>query len=139
MTRGEGGRHPPESYREYLCGLARLEIDPRLQRKANPSDVLQETLLKAHQALAQVEGSTEQEMMAWLRTILAKTLAAALRRFRAGARDVALERSLEAAVEESSCRLQAWLVAEQSSPEERALREEQLLGLADALAQLPQD
>ena len=44
---------------------------------------------------------------------------------------------LEAALDESSLRLDAWLAAEQSSPSQRVAREEQALILAHALAQLP--
>src|SRR5262249_5476426 len=49
------------------------------------------------------------------------------------------ERSLEAALEHSSARLGQWLAAEESSPSQRAMHQEQLLGMAEALAQLPDD
>ena len=134
-----GPSQPLEQYRDYLRLLARLHLDPRLRVKLDPSDVVQEALLKAHENRTQFKGQSHAEMAAWLRSILASTLAEALRRFGRQQRDVAREQSLEAAVEESSARLESWLADERSAPDARIQREEELLKLAEALAQLPED
>src|SRR6516165_5545806 len=62
---------PLEAFRDYLRLLARLQIDPRLQGKVYPSDIVQETLLKAHQASPEFQWRSEGEQAAWLRKILA--------------------------------------------------------------------
>jgi RNA polymerase sigma-70 factor (ECF subfamily) len=133
------GGKPLEGFRDYLRLLARLQLDPRLQSKLDASDIVQETLLKAHARIDQFRGTTEAELAGWLRQILANTLAEALRRYGTEARDLARERSLEAALEESSARLEHWLADDRSAPGQAAHRQEQLLSLAGALARLPAD
>ncbi len=128
-----------DRFRDYLRLLARLQVDPRLRSKLDPSDVVQETLLRAHEKRGQFRGTTAAEMAGWLRQILANNLAQHARRFGSRRRDLALERSLEAAVEHSSARLEAWLAASDGGPGSAAERNEQLLRLAAALARLPED
>jgi RNA polymerase sigma-70 factor (ECF subfamily) len=136
---GEPEGQELERFREYLLLLARLQLDPRWQAKLDPSDLVQQTLLQAHQAWDQFRGHTAAERAAWLRQILARVLSNAVRDLTRAKRDLGRERSLEAALEQSSARLEAWLAAAESSPSESVERHEQLLRLAEALAQLPQD
>jgi len=128
-----------ERCREYLHLLARLHLDHRLQGKLDPADVVQQTLMRAHEKRVQFRGRTDAELTAWLRQALLNNLAEAVRRFAAESRDVARDRSLEASLEESSARLESWLAADQSSPSQRFMRQEQGIRLADALAELPDD
>lgn len=110
-----------------------------MRSKLDASDIVQQTLLKAHQNLVQFKGLREEELAAWLRRILANILADELRAFGGRKRDVALEQSLEAAVHESSARLGEFLRAEQSSPSAKVVRHEEFDLMAAALAQLPDD
>ena len=91
--------------RSYLHLLAQLNLPPALRPKIDASDVVQQTMLQAHQAMAQFRGKTEEELRAWLRQILARNLIHASRDFGREKRDVSRERSIEAAVEDSSVRV----------------------------------
>jgi RNA polymerase sigma-70 factor (ECF subfamily) len=138
MATGAGDRgRPPECYRDYLLLLARLQFDPRLRGKLDPSDIVQQTLLQAHEKWDQFRGRTEVERAAWLRVILAHALADAARKYGQGV--LGRERSLEMSLEESSRRLERWLEDSQPSPGQGIDRHEQLLRLAEVLAGLPED
>ncbi len=127
-----------EQFRSYLLLLARLHLGQQAGPRIEPSDLVQQTLLDAHRQRGQFRGREPAEMAAWLRRMLACNLADAVRALHRGKRDVGRERSLEAALAESSARLEAWLAAEQSSPSQQAVKNEQLLRLAEALTTLPE-
>lgn len=127
-----------ERHRQYLWVLAHVQLDPRLQGKVDLSGVVNQTLFEAHQSIAQVADQDSEQRLAWLRRILANNLGDELRKLRTNKRDVARELSLHDAIERSSMRLEAWLVAEEPAPSERLHREEQALRLSDALQQLPE-
>jgi RNA polymerase sigma-70 factor (ECF subfamily) len=129
-----------ERYRQLLrLQVRRLQLDPRLQRRFDSSDLVQETLLNAHAQMDRFRGNTEAALVKWLQEVLAHTVADQVRKARAQKRDVALEQSLQAAVAESSARLEAFLADGQPSPHEQAERHELLLRIADGLEQLPED
>jgi RNA polymerase sigma-70 factor, ECF subfamily len=127
-----------ERFRAYLHLLARLHLDPRLRGKVDLSGVVQQTLWEAHRADDATPLSDDGALAARLRRVLANNLADEVRRCHAGKRAADRERSLEAALGQSSARLEAFLAAEQSSPSQRAERHEELLRLAAALERLPE-
>jgi RNA polymerase sigma-70 factor (ECF subfamily) len=129
-----------ERYRAYLTLLARLQIGRSLQGKVDAADMVQETFLEAARHFARFRGATEPELAVWLRQILAGCLSHLVRRYRGTqARDVRLERMLEDELDQSSRALDVGLVAQQSTPSQRASRREQAVLLADALDRLPAD
>ncbi len=94
-SRGDGF----ERYRDYLCLLARSQLDGDLRTKLDPSDIVQQTLLEAHQARDQYRGSSDREKGAWLRKILARNVVDEFRRFGRAKRDVDREQSLRASLD----------------------------------------
>jgi RNA polymerase sigma-70 factor (ECF subfamily) len=129
-----------EQYRNYLTLLARVQIGRRLRGKVDDCDLVQDTFLKAHHHFDQFRGSTEAELLAWLRQILLAQLLNLVRHYRGcQRRDVRLERDLATELEQSSRDLDEALFARQSSPSQQAVRRERAVLLADALAGLPED
>jgi RNA polymerase sigma-70 factor, ECF subfamily len=124
-----------EEFRSYLLLLARMQIDGGVRHRLDPSDIVQQTLLEAHKAAGQFTGD-DSALAAWLRQALVNNLREAWRSQRRARRDVRREQALEAAIAESSARLEGILAAPHSSPSQRVVRNEDLLRLADALTHL---
>lgn len=123
-----------ERWRHYLLLLARAQLGPGTRTEA--SDVVQQSLFDAYRQRDQFRGKTEAEWAAWLRRILACNLADAHRARHRAKRDANREQSLDAALDQSSASMAWFFAAQQSSPSQRAGRNEQLAALAEALAKL---
>jgi RNA polymerase sigma-70 factor (ECF subfamily) len=134
-----------ESYGRYLNLLARVQIGRRIQGKVDPDDVVQETFLEAHRQFAGFRGTTEAELLAWLRRILAGQIALTVRRYvGTKGRDVNLERELAVQLDQSSQAIGGnagggALAGAFSTPSQRASRREHAALLAEALERLSED
>jgi RNA polymerase sigma-70 factor (ECF subfamily) len=128
-----------ESYRNYLRLLARTGIDASLRGKADPSDLVQDALLKASQRFDQFRGSNDAELAGWLRSILARCLADFVRRYRTSGRRAGREQSLEELVDRSSEAMERILATNGTSPSASAERRDLGVVLSDALAELSAD
>ena len=126
-----------ERFREYLHLLAQMQIDPRLRRDHDASDIVQTVMLRAYDGLADFRGATQEELASWLRKILANTLANVLRDRLRDLRDVRREVNLEKAIDESSVHLAACAASREPSPSSALQGKEDAVRLAEALAQLP--
>ena len=124
-----------EAYRPYLLGIANDEIDSNLHAKAGGSDLVQQTFLEANQDLAYFQGTTEAELVAWLRRILLNNVANFRRQFRAnGKRDIAREVEIDATDSPAGD-----LRAREASPSTEVRAREEADAIEQALARLPED
>ena len=132
-----------QMYRNYLMVLAGTQIERRLQPRMSPSDIVQETMLRAHANFGQFRGASEPELIGWLRQILVNNLAKFVEQHvLAARRDVRREVSIERlghALEQSTIQLAALLPAGSRSPSAAAQQREEAVLLADRLAMLAPD
>ncbi len=125
-----------EACRSYMKLLVRVQIGRLLRGKMDPSDVVQEAFLEAHRSFGRFRGTTEAELLAWLRQILASRLADTIRHYNAKRRDVRIERQLAEELKRSSEAASA-LAQLGSSPSKHAVRQEEAARLAAVLEELP--
>ena len=127
-----------DGFRSYLRLLANMQLDKRLRSKVDASDIVQQTLLQAHQARDQFRGENQAQRAAWLRQILARNLMHATRDMTRDKRDVRREQSMQAAIDKSSMRLEGLLANNEPSPSVRVRHNEQVLLIASAVEDLPE-
>lgn len=127
------------AYRNYLRVLAQMWLPTDLPAKLDPSDLVQETMLKAHQRFAQFHGGSEAELTAWLRRILSRCVVDVVRQYRSAARDVGREHHLEKIHDESAGALNRFVAGTGTSPSQQAARRELGVVLADTLAAMSDD
>ncbi len=133
-------RDPEEltKYEPYLRMLARVKMRRAYQAKLGASDIVQQTLLQAVQAIDDFRGGTDAELRGWLRQILARNIAHLDRDMHRDKRDVRRERSIEERLQQSSMRLEGWLAGAGPTPSQHAVAGEHVLHLASAIERLPE-
>ena len=132
-----------QQYRNYLAVLAGTQIGPQLQRRVSTSDVVQETMLRACEHFGQFRGTTEQELLGWLRQILTNNIARVVEKHvLAARRDIRRKAQIEQigqSVEQSAIRLEGMLAARVDPPSLQARRKEDAVILSDRLSALSDD
>lgn len=132
-----------EAYRNYLRMLAAAQIRESIGKRVSPSDVVQDTMLAAHQNIASFRGNSSPEFSAWLRTILTRCLIRAIdRNTKIAKRDVRREISfaqLQRAVDSSTVCAFSLLKSSSQTPSQIVSREEDAVHVANLLSQLPED
>lgn len=127
--------HLLENHRNYLLFIANRELDSRIKGKVGASDIVQESLLTAHQKFEQFRGDTQPELLAWLRQILIHDLLQTRRTYRGTKkRRVDLEQPLD-----SSSKFQNPLVDPNLTPRSTALAAEESEILNAAMGELSDD
>lgn len=70
-----------EGFRQYLLLVANQELRKDLHPKLAPSDLVQDTFLQAQRSFERFQGTTAEEVLAWLRKILLNNLRETVRHY----------------------------------------------------------
>jgi len=132
-----------ERYRPQLRRMVGLRLDPRVARRIDASDVIQEAYTEVWRRLEAYLSNPKMPFFLWLRSIAAQSLLVLHRRhLGVRARDASREISLHSGLmpEATSAALAQQLLGRQTSPTKAARRAELKLRLEEALnAMQPMD
>jgi RNA polymerase sigma-70 factor (ECF subfamily) len=123
-------------YRVRLKRMVKLRLDPRVQGRVDPSDVVQEAYLEASQKLADYLVEPKIPFFLWLRLMTGQKLALEHRKHlgvqaRNAAREVSLHHGAYPAA--SSAALAAQLLGRISTPSQKAMRADLRVRIQEAL------
>jgi RNA polymerase sigma-70 factor, ECF subfamily len=142
MERAKGGDQAALNellglFRPVLRSFAERVIAGRLARRMDVSDLVQDTLWEAYQALGpDFRGESEAELQRWLQQILQSNYVDAFRRH-----VLAIRRSVtaEVAIDDLSSPARIQMAYDSLSPSQHVARNEEEQRLRAAVAQLPPD
>lgn len=125
-----------DACRAYLLLVAEKELAPDLRAKGGASDLVQQTFLEAHTDFHQFRGGSREELLAWLRTLLANNLSNFHRHWRGTAkRDADRERPIGLDGGSNA----AAPAADTPTPSATVAEAERALAVRRAMAKLPPD
>lgn len=125
-------------YSNYLRLLAEVQLGQYMKSRLGASDVVQETFLEATRDWQSFRGSSNMELLAWLKKILFHNVNQAIDFHLAKKRSIRKEVSMErmVAMHFSSLAIENALAAHVSSPSEPARKREMMVAVADCMALL---
>ncbi len=121
--------------KRYLDFIAHRQFDHSLQAKMGPSDIVQQSMIRAVENLDQFRGETVDEFRGWLRQILVNEARQMKRDLSTRKRDVFRERRLD---DGSSQHFHEYLPDSLPTPGTNAASEEQTREIQRVLNQLPE-
>ena len=127
-----------EICRGYLLRVANQGLDADLRAKGGASDLVQETFLEAQRDFGGFRGSSEQELLAWLRQLLLHNVANFSRRYRDTDKRC-VGREVELGGAQLAAGRGAELAANVPSPSTEAITREQAEKIQRVLERLPAD
>jgi len=125
-----------EACRAYLLVVAERELDPSLRAKGGASDLVQQTFLEAQRDFGRFQGSSAEQLRAWLRQVLRNNLASFARQFRETQKRQA---GREVALPQSTSSGPGGLATDTPTPSRHAIADEDAAALQAALERLPDD
>jgi RNA polymerase sigma-70 factor (ECF subfamily) len=124
--------------RQYLLLVANQELDATLRKKVGASDLVQDTFLDAQRDFKKFQGTTEADLLVWLRQILLNNLGDARRRY-FGTTKRRLSREIDLSQADNSRSIAIRAPVDRRSPSWFAMRREEAEAIGQSLDRLSDD